>query len=94
MTKLEALDLRGLGYTGERETSPVMSQVQFASNNSRSSFDFYFLHAGPIPESIRQLQSLTSLQLHNNKLSGAFTNISSGVWDVTSDVTSYFASIL
>jgi Leucine-rich repeat (LRR) protein len=51
-----------------------------------SSFDFYFLHAGPIPESIGQLQSLTDLSLRANKLSGAFTNISSGVWDVTSDV--------
>ena len=27
MTKLEALDLRGLGYTGKSGTSPVMSQV-------------------------------------------------------------------
>jgi Leucine-rich repeat (LRR) protein len=58
-----------------------------------SSFDFYFLHAGPIPESIGQLQSLTGLRLFDNKLSGAFTNISSGVWDVTSDVPSYFAFI-
>ena len=27
MTKLEELDLSGLGYTGKRGTSPVMSQV-------------------------------------------------------------------
>jgi hypothetical protein len=45
-----------------------------------------FLHAGPIPESIEQLQSLTDLRLFGNKLSGAFTNISGGVWDVASDV--------
>ena len=47
---------------------------------------FYFLHAGSIPETIGQLQSLTTLRLSNNQLSGAFTNISSGVWDVASDV--------
>jgi hypothetical protein len=51
-----------------------------------SSFDYYFLHAGPIPEIIGQLQSLTDLQLQDNELSGAFTNISGGVWDVASDV--------
>ena len=27
MTKLEALDLEGLGYTGKSGTSPVMSQI-------------------------------------------------------------------
>jgi hypothetical protein len=75
-------------------TSPVTSRVHCASNfPSFSSFDFYFLHAGPIPESIGQLQSLVGVTLYSNKLSGAFTNISSGVWDVApSDVPCDFAS--
>jgi hypothetical protein len=134
MTKLEALDLRGLGYTGKSGTSPVMSSVHIASifvifplqglslrvcpscspyitwtylpTNWKvrgtlpvmslvyvaSNFLRHFSFIGLIPESIGQLQSLQRLQLHNNKLSGSFINISSGVWDVTSVVPCDFAS--
>jgi hypothetical protein len=34
--------------------------------------DFYFPGAGPIPETIGQLKSLTMLMLRCNKLSGSF----------------------
>ena len=64
-----------------------MSCVYIASEAS-----LFILHTGPIPESIGQLQSLTMLWLSNNQLSGAFTNTSSGVWDVTSVVPCDFAS--
>ena len=65
----------------------LASPAGVASDISQFNQDLpHFLYAGPIPESIGQMQSLTELWLQNNKLSGSFTNISSGVWDVTSGV--------
>jgi hypothetical protein len=77
MTKLEALDLRGLGYTGKSGTSPVLSLVYVASRSKISSR--FSLKTGAMPANIGSpgcLPNLKILLVQNNPHLGGKTDAS------------------